>query len=109
MALLRGNLFAGALFAGALIGSQAEITVPPQVVPPPQTAGFGGGYFPKETPQLRLNQKVNKGSKLHLAELYNQTKQNKDLEDIEVKNKLLQQDEELLTIISFMVANRIIV
>lgn len=56
MALLKGKLFAGALFAGTLLGSQVEITTPPQVVSPPQTAGFGGGYFPKDTPKLRENQ-----------------------------------------------------
>ena len=94
MALLKGKLFAGALFAGVLIsGNQAEIPIEvPQIVP-----------INKSTIS------TSSGTKLHLAQLYNQTKQNKDLEDIEVKNKLLQQDEELLTIISFMVANKIII
>ena len=94
MALLKGRLFAGALFAGVLIsGDQVDIPIEvPQVVTIKKSAVS-----------------TSSGTKLHLAQLYNQTKQNKDLEDIEVKNKLLQQDEELLTIISFMVANKIIV
>ncbi len=45
-------------------------------------------------------------TKLHLAELSKLEQVNKDLK---FKNELIRQDEELLTIISFMVANRIIV
>ena len=103
---------------GSFAGKAGEVTSghPVELITRVVSGLWGGrrvGSFAGKTLSLEIvvpfQEKVvnttSSGIKIHIAELYAYKEFNTD---IEVKNKLIQQDEELLTIISFMVANKII-